>query len=405
MLAAIRRNARNSTLKTLFLPVRISLAIIESVLRAEVPSGEVVNVSYAQQGARGYGEVRTKRLLVFTQNSVYLNSSLHPCVRFSDGYEVGSKTEKVIYGAFIYSHKAKHFVVLTSMEDKYLVKTYSITQESETKNAKLRRLFEMMVKLDSRLGGRTGKQPANEEACTLTTGDVRELSEFAGHKLLCIKTIKNISAEQSELIITSEEKIGTVMMSKRSILAVVVQDVGKKVIGVEYWNGYYFLLCDNNSLSICRRGISRLIEEIKFKDFANLRPGLKVTMFKLPKLEWSGRLPDMLHKEISGVLILVGECKRKSYIVKYNVLTGQCLGSVVVNSLAEVTTINYGPYDNGPIVVGLSDGTLLVYEYYSLELVRKVRNIHTTQIKDIAYEPGNAIVATSGNLISELLDF
>lgn len=375
-----------------------------------MPSGEIVNVSYAQQGARGHGEITTRRLLVFTETNVYMNSSFNSDNNFTDGYEVGSKLEKVIYGAFVYSHKAKYFVVITSTLDKYFVKTYSISCESETKRARLKRLFlETLMQLDSKFIEKVRTKgcplPSNEESCVITQGDVQELKYFNSQELFCFKTIKNISAEQSELIIASKNRIATVMINKKSILTTVVQETDRRVIGVEYWNGYYFLLYDNNSMSISRRGINKLIEEIKLKEFNNLKADLKVTMFKLPKLEWSGRLPDMLHKEISAIILLVGKCKGKNYIMKYNTFTGQCIGSAIVNSLAEVTTINYGPYDNGPIVIGLSDGTILLYEYYSLELLRKVKDIHTTEIKDIAYEPGNAIVAGSGNLISELQDF
>ena len=410
VLVAIRRNVKNFMLTTLSLLVFYFSITLESVLRAEVPSGEVVNVSYAQQEKRGYGEIMIKRLLVFTENNVYMNSSIKDDNNFSDGYKVGSEVEKIVYGAFIYSHKAEHFLVITSTLGKYLIKTYSIIGRNETKHAQVKRLLlEALIKFDStfldKVGHTSCPLPTHENTCTITQGDIKELTEFSGQELCCIKTIKNVSAEQSELIIATKTQIGTVMMNKKSILTTVVQEIDKKIIGVEYWNGYYLLLYDDNSLSICKRSINKLIEKIKHKEFNNLKTDLKVTMFKLPKLEWSGRLPDMFHKEISAVILLVGKCKDKSYIMKYNMFTEQCIGSVLVNSLAEVTTINYGPYDNGPIVLGLNNGTILMYEYYSLELLSKVKDIHKTRIKDIVYEPGYAIVAGSTNLISELQDF
>ena len=401
------------------------------LLKAEIPSGNIVSISYAQQGAskiRGYGEIRAKRLLVFSQNSIFVNSFHGENYCFSNGYKAGSDSETIIYGSFICNYKPKHFLTLISSFGNYFIRTYSIEQEQEIKgshdkNTKI--MMKRLKKFDPDLFNKVYSQSKfkdieNYRSCNLSTDsnsegayaidqhETKELREFHGQELNCIKTIKNTASGQSEFIIASNSLLGTVIINKKSILLIVVQEIDKRILEIEYWNGYYFILYDNNRMGIYKRDVTGRLEKLYIKNFKleNIRKDLKVIKFKLPKLEWSGRLPDILHKDISTTIILVGTSSNNdNYILKYNICSNQCIGYVCLNVSAEVTSINYGPYDNGPIFVGLSNGNIRMFDYYSLELLHIIDDIINGKIIWMVYEPGNAIIIASEKTIYKLKQF
>ena len=54
----------------------------------------------------------------------------------------------------------------------------------------------------------------------------------------------------------------------------------------------------------------------------------------------------------------------------------------------KITCINYGPYDNGYLLLGMDNGTLISMEYMSFEIFdRKTVFIGSTKITRIDYEP------------------
>lgn len=45
----------------------------------------------------------------------------------------------------------------------------------------------------------------------------------------------------------------------------------------------------------------------------------------------------------------------------------------IIDMDSDISCINYGPYDNGHILIGLKNGILLVFEYPSLERIESVK--------------------------------
>ena len=51
----------------------------------------------------------------------------------------------------------------------------------------------------------------------------------------------------------------------------------------------------------------------------------------------------------------------------YNLETNSSDIIKVLDSSSIITAVNYGPYDNGHIMVGLADGSVLAFSYPKLE--------------------------------------
>ena len=58
---------------------------------------------------------------------------------------------------------------------------------------------------------------------------------------------------------------------------------------------------------------------------------------------------------------------------------------------SEITCINYGPYDNGHILVGLDDGNLLAFDFLTLERLESVCIFENQAITTITFDPTNYI--------------
>ena len=56
----------------------------------------------------------------------------------------------------------------------------------------------------------------------------------------------------------------------------------------------------------------------------------------------------------------------------YSLETTQAEIIKIIDVEASITCINYGPYDNGHVLVGLSDGRLIAFDYLTLERLESV---------------------------------
>ena len=64
---------------------------------------------------------------------------------------------------------------------------------------------------------------------------------------------------------------------------------------------------------------------------------------------------------------------------------------------AEISCIKFGPYDNGHIVVGLSNGVFTILDSISLNKLLEVSDIFNqpSTISEIVFDPTNLIIITS----------
>ena len=392
-------------------------------MKVEVPSGELVSVSYSQmtrQRQKIEIELEMKRLLVFLKDKIFVDSFTPTRGTFTSVYHISPEAGNIVYGSFVHNQKAKHFLTLSELSGSYFIRTYSIscgfadcglTTMDKSKKRILKRLRQLDPNLFHQWANvkrETEKASCSADSCLVNTisdqeyrinqREVSELEELKGHELCCVKMVKNVACGESELIISSESVLLTATINKKFILLKKSQNNCRRILGIEYWSGYYFFLYEGNSLRISKKGINGKFEEIKMMDFpmSELKHGMRITQLKIPKLEWSGSLPDILHKDLPAHILLVGtfteDVTIKSCLIKYNIYTNQCIALSVVDTAAQVTAINFGPYDNGPIMVGLSDGTIIIYDYYSLEIIQQIKRMVQGRIKWLTYEPGNSVI-------------
>ena len=332
---------------------------------------------------------------------------------FKNEYILGSNNGTIIHGSFVNGNKPRVFLTISHADNCYFIQTYEISQEGEeldkSKKKAIKRLrqfnpslfnlwTERMRKKEkiSHSDNTTSIKVTVEGECLISSCEKSEFKELKGMNMHYIKTIKNIASGQTEVILANENTIGTIVVSKKFIITMKVQQMNDKVISVEYWSGYYFLLYDDNSIGIYKRGITGEFEETKFIKL-NIR-GIKISLIKVPKLEWSGKLPDILHKEIPMHILLSGnDLNGVSHLFKWNIKLNREEINIVVDPSSEITVMNYGPYDNGPILVGLNNGKIVTYDYYSFAI--RVTKITDSSVKWITYEPGRVIIIGTSNTL------
>lgn len=84
---------------------------------------------------------------------------------------------------------------------------------------------------------------------------------------------------------------------------------------------------------------------------------------KFLRLQWSGRRIDDLEQTKVSVLkkvVIVGECifqeKFRPFIMKVNLETQKADVIKILSIEDKISTINYGPYDNGYLLIGMVSG-------------------------------------------------
>ena len=63
----------------------------------------------------------------------------------------------------------------------------------------------------------------------------------------------------------------------------------------------------------------------------------------------------------------------------------------------EITALNYGPYDNGHILLGFSSGNLLVLNQLDLSTMHRIKpfNVPMKPITSITFDPTKMIICSS----------
>lgn len=81
----------------------------------------------------------------------------------------------------------------------------------------------------------------------------------------------------------------------------------------------------------------------------------------------------------------------------FNLENNQAEVIKIIDVDAEITCINYGPYDNGHILVGLSDGKLIAFDYLTLERLESVMIFENSAVTTISFDPTNYIFVGGEN--------
>ena len=84
---------------------------------------------------------------------------------------------------------------------------------------------------------------------------------------------------------------------------------------------------------------------------------------------------------------------RKWFVMTFNLENGdaEVIKVIDIND-ADITAVNFGPFDNGHILLGLNDGRLLAFDYLTLDRLETVQVFKNHQaITYISFDPTNYV--------------
>ena len=88
---------------------------------------------------------------------------------------------------------------------------------------------------------------------------------------------------------------------------------------------------------------------------------------------------------------------QKPYVMQFNLKTKQCDKIKLLNVKgASVTATNFGPFDNGYLLLGFSSGVLLAIDLLEMEAILHAQ-LFDNPISSIGFEPTNMIFVCSKN--------
>ena len=389
--------------------LRSADSTIDKALRVVVPCGNVVSLSYSQRRnklLKGYCQFVSRRLLVFARTSVFVTRcqpTLHP-PSLVTLYHSPASLGPIVFGSFLSDHKSNRFVTIHEADLAYSLHTFTLSEGGERQS--VREGHDKTWEREhcrgwhkSSSANSMDQSPLDNEAIyVVQQQEELLLPQLKGLNVTCIRLFKNVNYGEAELIMTTSTILFTITILPRPTSIVRMQDMGMPINSVEYWNGYYFILYANNLVTIYKRNMRGVLEQVKTIHIVvpPLGVDLYISQIKVPVLEWSDRLADILHKQLPRHLLLIGQVKEggktRCCLIKYDIHRGAYSTSASIDTTSIITCINYGPYDNGPIMLGFNDGRVMIFDYYTLDVLLHL-NVETSQnVKWITYEPGCTLI-------------
>ena len=168
-----------------------------------------------------------------------------------------------------------------------------------------------------------------------------------------------------------------------------------------------FIIFDKQTKCEIRMKNGNLVKTI---DLAESAKSLGITInslyfIKVPRLEWSDRILDIIYQSnraLVSKLIFAGTCLKKNEDVKQYLLLYSTKDNKITNikmlktGSPKITCLEYGPYDNGHILVGLSNGTIIVYNSFDLSRMHQF-SLFDSPIKLITLDPTNLVFISAGD--------
>lgn len=132
-----------------------------------------------------------------------------------------------------------------------------------------------------------------------------------------------------------------------------------------------------------------------------------IDFVKFAKLEWSDRYFDLVQQSqkslpkkliLSGSFNMLGKTETLPYIVLFDRVQKQQTIVKAFMTKTQITAINYGPYDNGHVLAGLSNGTLIGFDSITMKKLFKIQVFQDNQpINSIHFDPTQLIFMTSSH--------
>ena len=90
----------------------------------------------------------------------------------------------------------------------------------------------------------------------------------------------------------------------------------------------------------------------------------------------------------------------------YNIQTSQAEIIKILDLQVEITELQYGPFDNGHVMVGLSNGQILAFDFLTLNRLEKYQLFETGDaVRKITFDPTHYIFAASDSGKVAMLSF
>ena len=193
-------------------------------------------------------------------------------------------------------------------------------------------------------------------------------------------------------------------MSKRTKLE--LEHIPSKV---EFANDYFILIYESNDMGEPLTYVDvfeKFGKPLLRVDIGHILKGhgfeiVDLKQLKFPRLNWSERGLDVIEPCRSFILrkmIVAGhcfsKCRQVPYIMKVNLESGKADIIKILGVEDKITEMNYGPYDNGYLLVGFASGTLHVFDLVELTRLQMI-DLFFAPINQIRFEPTNLIFVST----------
>jgi len=128
---------------------------------------------------------------------------------------------------------------------------------------------------------------------------------------------------------------------------------------------------------------------------------------KLPRLDWSDRYVDMVQQFkkvipkkfiLSGSFSEIHKQEQSSFVMLFDRIHRGNSKVKVFKPHHSIGCISYGPYDNGHILVGLAQGSIVAFDGVTMETVFSVQVFDGRPVSRICFEPAQLILAACEDL-------
>lgn len=386
-----------------------------------------MSLSYSQLRCKlikGYCDYDCKRLLVFTFNQIFLAcpNATESAFSIISLIKLPPAEGQIIYGSFVSDNNSNNFVFVLETQGKYFLRTCKIVDNTQFSNEPISRNSKHIYKATAwpqqypvwirniPIHNIDPLRTQSELTYSVIMQEQKELPFFDGKEINYKKMLKNITEGESQLLLAYNNQLVMATLKNSTVLLVKVHSLSRKIHSIDYWSGYYFLLYSGNFLVIYKKDTAGLFKETKAinLDIAEISLYCTITKLKLPALEWSGRLIDVLYKELPREILLVGITRTTTedapFIVKYNIYKSVITTAAIIKTSSPISCINYGPYDNGPVMVGLNNGDIIAFKYDTLEILFQLNEEINEKVSWIIYEPGwTLIIGTESSIYTRRL--
>eukprot|EP00347_Sterkiella_histriomuscorum_P022530 403338142 len=147
--------------------------------------------------------------------------------------------------------------------------------------------------------------------------------------------------------------------------------------------------------------------DIQFQFMQSFLQLISIDQLIIQRLDWSDRYFDFVqlnYKQIPNKLLLIGQYQlpdnltkmhNSSYVMQLN---RSNIGQSIIKAFKTnylITSLQYGPYDNGHILIGMQNGVLLAFDSINMQKLYQIQIFDQLPITNIIIDPISQILISS----------